>query len=647
VASNWLDTTTYSHHVPTAADDVLIGPGGGPVTIDSDVGTIHSLTAQRSLSLSAGALTIASASSVLGPNFVTVAGGVLTLGGTGAAGQLTITNLVQSGGTITGPGDLAVTASYIWFGGLLDGPATATLSGGFSAFGGPKALSQRTLKVQGTGYWNEGDVTLSNGAQFVVDGNGTLGIFGPVNVLSGTGGGSVVVNPGGTLNKSDPTLTQIATPFSNNGIVTIQSTPATLQLSGAGPQSDTGSFYGNGTLDFNAGVVNVTAGQVGVGNVTFTGANFTMSGGSYNLHGANYGANFSSHGITLISAGSATFNIVPTLDAVDVVGGALILNQGTMIGDLALSGGALGGAGALAIAGTWYWTGGTLAGPGVVTIGPTARLVMYSSPRVLDTQLVNASPIVTWIGGTLTGTGSFTNLPNSTFVAAGDGTFAPAFDNQGTFTRATNSGTLSMSTLSNSGSLQLQSGLLQLSGPLTQTAGGLHLAGGTLQAPLINLKGGTLDGTGTLTGDVTSGAAISPGPFPGIIAVNGNYTQTASGVLDLIIGGTTPGLNLDQLEVSGKATLGGTLNLITLHGLTPGLGDVFTLVTFASSSGIFATITGLSGAGFTYVPVQGSIGFAVAILTAPKFKPPAATAASTTFKAIARQALGSAAGSAA
>src|SRR5262249_41569864 len=80
------------------------------------------------------------------------------------------------------------------------------------------------------------------------------------------------------------------------------------------------------------------------------------------------------------------------------------------------------------------------------------------------------------------------------------------------------------------------------------------------------------------------------------LTINGNYTQTATGVLDIDIGGTAVGSS-DQLVVTGTATLGGTLNVATIGSFMPALGNTFQVLTFGSSSRNFNTYNGTSLAG--------------------------------------------------
>src|SRR5262249_13146351 len=109
------------------------------------------------------------------------------------------------------------------------------------------------------------------------------------------------------------------------------------------------------------------------------------------------------------------------------------------------------------------------------------------------------------------------------------------------------------------------------------------------------VTGGTVFGASTISGNVTNSATISPGSSPGILTINGDYTQTASGVLNIEIGGTNAAKpHFDQLIISGKATLKGTLNISLINGFTPALGDSFQFMTYGSRSGDFSFTTGLA-----------------------------------------------------
>jgi len=100
----------------------------------------------------------------------------------------------------------------------------------------------------------------------------------------------------------------------------------------------------------------------------------------------------------------------------------------------------------------------------------------------------------------------------------------------------------------------------------------------------------TLYGEGTIEANLTNAGTVSLGDdSPGIITIVGDYTQEIDGSLNLKLGGTE-GTQYDQLEVSGSATLGGTLNVTFFDGFTPSAGDSFTLLTCGSHTGTFSTL---------------------------------------------------------
>ena len=110
------------------------------------------------------------------------------------------------------------------------------------------------------------------------------------------------------------------------------------------------------------------------------------------------------------------------------------------------------------------------------------------------------------------------------------------------------------------------------------------LNGSTVSAPLVTVGvAGLVQGNGTLIGAVTNSGTVRPGTSGGELAVDGSYVQTASGSLDMEL--TCGGGGV--LAVSGTAQLAGTLNLSTVFGLEPTLGQQFTLLTGAAVSGTF------------------------------------------------------------
>ena len=133
------------------------------------------------------------------------------------------------------------------------------------------------------------------------------------------------------------------------------------------------------------------------------------------------------------------------------------------------------------------------------------------------------------------------------------------------------------------------------------------LSGGIIScAAGLNLNGGSIIGTGTIDGNVTNNSGtVAPGLSPGRININGSYTQSASGTLEIEIAGlTTPGVDYDLLEVSGAATLGGTIHISDINGFILSGTDTVTPLTAGSVVGTFSTTNAQCTYGSTSVVVR-------------------------------------------
>jgi hypothetical protein len=126
----------------------------------------------------------------------------------------------------------------------------------------------------------------------------------------------------------------------------------------------------------------------------------------------------------------------------------------------------------------------------------------------------------------------------------------------------TNQGTLSVS---NGEVVNLNVNSFSNSGTVQVTRGTLNITGAT-------------SNSGTVS--VAAGSAIN---------ITGDYTQTG-GTLGLDIAGTSSSL-MGVMNISGTASLGGTLNVSFVNGFAPVAGDAFKVLTFGSRSGTFKTIT--------------------------------------------------------
>jgi hypothetical protein len=282
-------------------------------------------------------------------------------------------------------------------------------------------------------------------------------------------------------------------------------------------------------------------------------------------------------------------------------------------------------AGDLTISDNFTWTRGTITGSGgyAVVIGASGTMtILGPSARVLSGNLTNYGTI-DWLS---TGNLDFipgsilTNAPGAFFVAETTSglTSQGTFQNQGTFQMDQGPGATILIdiTFINTGTLVLGSGTISLGKPFNNMGTVIVGDGGTLSvggnyiqgAGVTDLRGGILSATTTLSiqanGLVTGWGIIEAnvvnagqlslgeGDLAGTLTTTGDYTQTATGVLNLKIGGTSMS-DFDQLVVQGAATLddaGATLNVSLFNNFNPDVGETFAVMSFGSLTGQFATV---------------------------------------------------------
>ena len=93
---------------------------------------------------------------------------------------------------------------------------------------------------------------------------------------------------------------------------------------------------------------------------------------------------------------------------------------------------------------------------------------------------------------------------------------------------------------------------------------------------------------GSFTGNVLNQGTLGFLDAPSVITITGNYTQSSAGTLDVDLGGTSAS-QYDQLQVSGTATLAGTLDVDLIDGFSISPLEEFQVVTYGTVSGTFTT----------------------------------------------------------
>jgi hypothetical protein len=181
--------------------------------------------------------------------------------------------------------------------------------------------------------------------------------------------------------------------------------------------------------------------------------------------------------------------------------------------------------------------------------------------------------------------------------------------------------------LSNAGRLTVgEACSLTVPGAYTQTGNkpssiqhdgwGWTTVNGTFSSPeSLRFEGGSLKGNGTVVGNVKSRARVSPGVSAGTLTIDGGCVQTADGHLCVELGDSQSG-DHDLLVVTGHADLDGRIWVAPLEGFTPGDGDTFTVMTFASHDGSFAEEWGCAGVGLDYEVIYEPNAVKIALFTA-------------------------------
>jgi hypothetical protein len=197
------------------------------------------------------------------------------------------------------------------------------------------------------------------------------------------------------------------------------------------------------------------------------------------------------------------------------------------------------------------------------------------------------------------------------------GTFVGHMTNNGSFNYG--QGDFSASTLTNYGSIYLgapftcnrlvqnaYSFTVTPTAPITATGAGYASAfesngnltieeGATItvvDAPLVSND--AMFGGGSVVGDVENNDYLLPatGGDTGEFYIDGDFTQSSTGMLRVRLGGTFPVTEFDRLRLTGHATLGGTLQVLLIDEFTPALGDTFRVVIYnGGHSGEFDTVS--------------------------------------------------------
>jgi filamentous hemagglutinin len=548
---SWGDPQNWSGGaLPAAADDVVINTAPPDVVVihDSGTDTIHSLQSQNGVLLSGGSLTIAAGSAI---------NNTLTLSGTLTANaNLDLTNLMQTDGELNGSGTVTISGQWTFGGGLESGLGHTVLNGAATLSGGYfTTFTDRTVDNHGTATIPADDgITLSGAAVWNNLAGSNFFLQGSADVGNPFASGNVQFNNGGTLKQTGGTgASSIDVPLINTGTVEVPEGALTLaagsQNNGivklaAGTTLSLSQWTGTGMFNLAAGsrlnISDVSTLQAGgtinlaADSLVMVGDSFTVASGA-TITGAAGDLRVSTFG-NLTVAGSVTARNLTVAGGTVTVTGAVTVQNLTQNGTVT-------GTGNVTINGQWTWTRGEMSGTGHTILHGTATLRggFYSTliDRTVDSTAAVTVPAgegITWSGDAV-----WNNQAGASFVLQDNA----RVDN---FLATTNAA------FNNAGVLE-------------------KVGSGTATIAIKVVNSGEVKLTNRATG---------------ALRIDADCTQTTAGRLTFVVGGPNPGHDFARLQITGVATLAGTLNVSFINGEPPGGHRI---LTYGSQNGRFDTST--------------------------------------------------------
>ncbi len=502
------------------------------------------------------------------------------IGANTVVNNATVTFDNTAGGTFSG--DMSGTGS-VTVGG---GGASVTVFSGANSYSGGTTVSQGTLQLEGGAALSDaGAVTIGAAGMLDVVDSETIGALdnegaidlstGSLTAASMTGSGTIALT-GGDLTVGDDSDTTYSGDVSGAGALT-KTGEGALTLSG------TNSYTGGTTVSEGQLVGTTTSLQGDI--VNNAGVTFDQAGAG------TYAGDLSGAG-TLTKAGVGTL----TLSGANSYSGATAISEG----ELVTNGTGIGDSSAVTID-----SGATLTLGGDETIGSLAgEGALDTVTFTLTTGDNNGS---TDFAGTASGA-DIIKVGTGTQTLSGSGTLTGSLDVAGG--TIVLGGTYAALTATAASGATLDVGATgDLAADVTGATGSTIRVNGIVTGDIASA--GTLTGAGTVVGNVTSSGMLSPGNSPGILTVNGSFTQTSTGILNIEITPTaTAGTGYDQVLVTGTpgdASLDGTLALTKASGLYVA-GSTYDVVQAAGSiTGDFATITGTTISPFVNLADTGVV----------------------------------------
>lgn len=600
-------TNTYSGGTTIATGATLqLGNGGTTGSIAGDVIDNGVLVFDRSDTYifagnisGSGAISLAGTGQVIFTGQNNLSGGVgvgggytLNMSDLGASGGSTVQSITNNGtvnfnntGTQTFSGSISGSGAVTYTGG------GTLIIGGDNTYTGPTTVTAGTLQIGSGGTRGSvGGAIINNGAVvFNVTGIPIIS-----NVISGSGSLTLT---GGTLTTLGGLNTYTGNTYVNTGMVSISSNanlgnggtlvlaPNTgIMLTASGIYTHAVTVAGDPTFDVASGVVATWSGQISDAGIS--GDVEVIGGGKLIL--TNTANSYS--GGTVVKGGSTL--AIASDHAIGSTAGALTLGDATSSGTLQFTAASTldaarsvilaAGGGIIDTNGFDATAAHAITGTGSLTKTGTGTLTITAANTYSGGTTISGGTLQIGAGGSVAG--NITNNATLAFNRSDNITFAATVSGSGALTK-NNNNTLTLNGVNTySGATTVVAGRLVVGDATHSSASIASQTGGVTIA-----SGASLSGFGKVTGTVVNNGTIITGLTAGSLTVGG-LTQNAGGTLAVELSSTAS----SQLNVTGAATLGGTLNATFLSGAeTP---HVYSILTAGSITGSFASLSVSNGA---------------------------------------------------
>lgn len=395
-----------------------------------------------------------------------------------------------------------------------------------------------------------------------------------------------------------------------SGIGNIATLPTSVQLSGGG------QLTGTGSVDISNATTFTVAGGGFVGTDIQTPLDVNVLSSIQVLQGQSLSLNNTSltinPGASLTGGGGITINTGSTLNTDGLIN----------IAQINLLGGNLFTNSQLNYAGNILWDGGTIGGAGIATFG---HVDLVSGILNTDWRITSAGT-VNWLAPDT----AVLQINNATITNQGEFTISSYVDIAAQVLAAKNFSTSVGAAFINEGLLIIDSDAfpgIQASDVIVfdlvfdNVGGTIGIKSGTFRiesagvAQDLQLDAGeSLQGFGTFDGNViNAGGTVSPGKSDvaaavyqtGTLTITGNYIQQANGNLVIKMDSTANGLVHDRLNVGGELNAGGSISFTVINGKTPAqlallLDQSFKPISYASFANRFDTVNIPPGLNFTF-----------------------------------------------